>query len=43
MYYDIIYHPFIGINEEITEVLTVGVDVTDEVEKEEADGEYNKA
>lgn len=34
VYYDIIYHPFIGINEEITEVLTVGVDVTDEVEKE---------
>jgi signal transduction histidine kinase/PAS domain-containing protein len=34
VYYDIIYHPFIGINEEITEVLIVGVDVTDEVEKE---------
>ena len=33
VYYDVTYHPFLNIMEEITEVLMVAVDVTDEVEK----------
>lgn len=33
VYYDVTYHPFLNIMEEITEVLMVAADVTDEVEK----------
>ncbi|HQL35437.1 MAG TPA: HAMP domain-containing sensor histidine kinase [Bacillota bacterium] len=33
VYYDVTYHPFLNIMEEITEILIVAVDVTDEVEK----------
>ncbi|HQJ37751.1 MAG TPA: ATP-binding protein, partial [Bacillota bacterium] len=34
VYYDVTYHPFLNMMEEITEILIVAVDVTDEVEKE---------
>lgn len=33
VYYNITYHPFLNAMEEITEILVVGIDVTDEVEK----------